>query len=58
MEETPVSTVDVIRRIRAQTEATVAAGFSGLLLLIDMSWLLRAPSGIAITANSKPPFRS
>ena len=47
MEETPVSTVDVIRRIRAQTEATVAAGFSGLLLLIDMSWLLRAPSGIA-----------
>lgn len=47
MDEMPVSIANVIRRIREQTESTVADGFAGLLLLIDMSWVLRAPSAIA-----------
>lgn len=47
MAEMPISIADIIRRIRERAEAAVAAGFSGLLLLIDMSWLLRVPSGIA-----------
>jgi len=47
MSETPFSIGRVIGKIREQTEAAVTAGFGGLLLLIDMSWLLRTPSGIA-----------
>ena len=47
MSETPFSISRVIGKIREQSEAAVAEGFAGLLLLIDMSWLLRTPSGIA-----------
>jgi len=47
MSESPVSASNVIGRIRQETESTVAAGYAGLLLLIDMSWLLDAPSGLA-----------
>ena len=47
MSETPFSINRVIGKIREQSEAAVAEGFAGLLLLIDMSWLLRTPSGIA-----------
>jgi two-component SAPR family response regulator len=47
MSETPFSVSRVIGKIREQSEAAVAEGFSGLLLLIDMSWLLRTPSGVA-----------
>ena len=47
LDETPVSIANVIRRVRQLNEATIAGGFAGLLLLIDMSWLLRVPSGIA-----------
>jgi two-component SAPR family response regulator len=47
MAEMPISIADIMRRIRERVEASVAAGFSGLLLIIDMSWLLRVPSGIA-----------
>jgi two-component SAPR family response regulator len=37
----------VIERIRAESEAAQRGGFSGLLLLIDMSWRLHTASGIA-----------
>jgi two-component SAPR family response regulator len=47
MSETPFSINRVIGKIRERCEAAVAEGFAGLLLLIDMSWLLRTPSGIA-----------
>src|ERR1700693_1111643 len=47
MRETPVSISHVIGQIREQSEAAVAAGFAGLLLLIDMSWLLDSASSIA-----------
>ena len=47
MREMPFSVRRVIGKIREQSEAAVAEGFTGLLLLIDMSWLLRTPSGIA-----------
>ena len=47
MSETPFSINRVIGKIREQSKAAVAEGFAGLLLLIDMSWLLRTPSGIA-----------
>lgn len=48
MHKSPVSVLHVIGQIRQQTEAAVAAGFAGLLLLIDMSWLFNSPSGIAL----------
>lgn len=47
MSETPFSINRVVGKIREQAETAVAAGFAGLLLLVDMSWLLRTPSGIA-----------
>ena len=47
LDEAPVSIANTIRRIRQRTDATIASGFAGLLLLFDMSWLLRVPSGIA-----------
>jgi len=48
MSESPVSVPHVIGQIRQQTEAAVAAGFAGLLLVIEMSWLFDTPSGIAL----------
>jgi two-component SAPR family response regulator len=47
MAEMPISIANIMRRIHERVEAAVTAGFSGLLLLIDMSWLLQVPSGIA-----------
>lgn len=47
MAEMPISIADIMRRIRERVDAAVAAGFRGLLLLIDMSWILQVPSGIA-----------
>jgi two-component SAPR family response regulator len=47
MAEMPISIACIMQRIQERVEAAVAAGFNGLLLLIDMSWLLRVPSGIA-----------
>jgi two-component SAPR family response regulator len=43
----PVSIAEVICRVSQLIEETIAGGFAGLLLLLDMSWLLRVPSGIA-----------
>jgi len=47
LDKAPVLIAQVIRRVRQLVEATIAGGSAGLLLLFDMSWLLRVPSGIA-----------
>jgi two-component SAPR family response regulator len=47
LDEAPISITKVICRVRQLVEATIAGGSAGLLLLFDMSWLLRLPSGIA-----------
>jgi two-component SAPR family response regulator len=45
MLDEPISVPSIIGKIRQQTEEAAAAGFAGLLLLIDMSWLLYNRSG-------------
>lgn len=37
--DTPISVGVIIARLHAQAEATRAAGFSGLLALVEMTWL-------------------
>lgn len=44
MLDEPISIPSIIAKIRHQTDEAKAAGFAGLLLLIDMSWLLYNPS--------------
>lgn len=45
--DVPISVNAIIARLRLLAEETVRAGHAGLLLLIDMTWLLNTPSGIA-----------
>lgn len=45
MMDEPISITRIIEKIRQQAEEATVAGFAGLLLLIDMSWLLYNPSG-------------
>lgn len=45
MLDEPISVRSIIGRIRQHTDETTSAGFAGLFMLIDMSWLLCNPSG-------------
>ncbi|MCB1436167.1 MAG: MEDS domain-containing protein [Rhodobiaceae bacterium] len=43
----PVCVTTVVNKLQALCEGAVGEGFRGLLVLIDMSWMLEAPSGLA-----------
>jgi DNA-binding SARP family transcriptional activator len=43
----PISINNIIRQLYSQVEAALAEGSSGLLLLIEMTWILRTWSGAA-----------
>ncbi len=44
MLEEPISITNIVDRISRRTEAVIKGGSAGLMLLIDMSWLLYNPS--------------
>jgi two-component SAPR family response regulator len=43
----PICVATVVAKLRALCDAALADGYRGLLVLIDMSWMLDAPSGLA-----------
>ncbi len=45
--DTPISVDAIIGQLRAQIQAALQEGFSGLFLLIEMTWSLRTSSGVA-----------
>ena len=47
MREVPISVPSIIGRLRDVADAVTADGKRGTLFLIDMSWVLHTPSGIA-----------
>ncbi len=47
MREVPISVPSIIARLRDVADAAIASGKRGTLFLIDMSWVLHTPSGIA-----------
>lgn len=47
MREVPISVTSIIGRLHDVADAATASGKSGSVFLIDMSWVLHTPSGIA-----------
>jgi len=47
MREVPISVTSIIGRLRDVADAATASGKRGSVFLIDMSWVLHTPSGIA-----------
>lgn len=57
MRESPVSIKSVLQAMSALIDATTARGDCRLSLLLDMSWLLYAPSGIAHAGDFEASFQ-
>lgn len=57
MREPTVSVKSVLQALRALIDATSAHGDRRLTLLLDMSWLLHAPSGIAHAGDFEASFQ-
>lgn len=57
MREPTISVKSVLQALRALIEATTAQGDCRLTLLLDMSWLLHAPSGIAHAGDFEASFQ-
>jgi len=57
MRESPVSVKSVLQALRALIDATTGRGDCRLSLLLDMSWLLYAPSGIAHAGDFEASFQ-